>query len=163
VRKPLPLLTQALGLAASLVLVFLVSAVGAAVTLPKIAGWYASLVHPSWTPPDRVFGPVWTVLYVLMALAAWLVWRKAGWQGARGSLGLYGAQLLLNMLWSILFFGLGWITVALAEIVLLWALVLATLLAFSRHVLPASFLFVPYLLWLSYAVSLNAGFWQLNR
>ncbi|HET8727361.1 MAG TPA: TspO/MBR family protein, partial [Alphaproteobacteria bacterium] len=136
--------------------------IGSAVTLPSIPDWYAGLAKPAWTPPDAVFGPVWTVLYLLMVVAAWLVWRSAGWRRARGALTLHAVQLGLNALWSVLFFGLHRTGFALVEILALWAVILATIIAFRRHSPAAAWLMAPYLLWVSYAVSLNAGVWWLN-
>src|SRR5262245_12415992 len=97
--------TQILGLVIALAVCFGAAAVGSAVTLPEINGWYASLPKPSWNPPNWVFGPVWSTLYLLMAVSAWLVWREAGFTGARIALALFGIQLALNVLWSVLFFG----------------------------------------------------------
>lgn len=136
--------------------------VGSAATLPSIPTWYAALAKPGWTPPNQVFGPVWTVLYVLIAVAAWLVWRRGGWAGARGALVLWLVQLVLNALWSVIFFGIHEVGWAMADIVLLWLALVATIVAFARHSWPAAFLLVPYLLWVSYAATLNAGVWSLN-
>ena len=94
--------------------------------------WYAALAKPSWNPPNWIFGPVWTALYVLMAVAAWLVWRQAGFAGAGPALGLFGGQLVLNALWPYLFFGLHRIDWALVEILVLWAAILAVLVLFWR-------------------------------
>jgi len=96
---------QVLGLVVLLVLCFGASGVGGAITYPQIEGWYARLPKPTWNPPDWVFGPVWSALYLCMAIAAWLVWRQSGVAGARGPLALFGVQLALNTLWSCLFFG----------------------------------------------------------
>lgn len=149
-------------LAVSVILVFAASKIGSAVSVANIDPWYASLAKPAWTPPNAVFGPVWTVLYVLMALAAWLVWRASGWRRGKRALLLYAMQLILNFLWPILFFGFGWVFVALVDAVALWALLLATLLEFRRHSTLATAGLVPYLLWVSYAVFLNWSVWRLN-
>lgn len=125
--------------------------------------WYASLVKPSWTPPPFVFGPVWTVLYTLMAIAAWLVWRRAGFGGARAALTAFGVQLALNALWSYLFFGLHKPGLALLEIAALWMAILLTLVLFWRVDRSAGALLIPYLAWVSVATSLNAVLWWLNR
>jgi tryptophan-rich sensory protein len=125
------------------------------------AAFYAQLDKPAWAPPPWLFGPVWSALYLLMAVAAWRTWRAAG-RTARGALALYGGQLVLNALWTWLFFeqhvGL-WATV---EVVALWAAILATLLAFRRHDRPAALLLVPYLAWVSFASALTIAVWQRN-
>ncbi len=121
--------------------------------------WYAALTKPAWNPPAWIFGPAWTLLYTLMAVAAWLVWQRDGW---RRPLLLYGIQLALNAAWTPIFFGaheLGW---ALVEIVLLWAAILLTLLAFHRVSRTAGLLFVPYLAWVTFATILNFTLWRLN-
>ena len=125
--------------------------------------WYAALAKPAWNPPNWIFGPVWTVLYVLMAVAAWLVWRQAGFAGAGAALGLFGVQLVLNALWSYLFFGLHRIDWALADILALWAAILAVLVLFWRVQAAAGTLLLPYLAWVSFATVLNFALWRLNR
>ena len=124
--------------------------------------WYAGLVKPVLTPPPWVFGPVWTLLYVMMGTAAWLVWRTHGLAKAIWPLGLFLGQLALNALWSYLFFGLQRPGLAFLDIVALWLGILATLLAFWRAYPPAGLLLVPYLLWVSFATYLNFQFWRLN-
>lgn len=124
--------------------------------------WYAAMQKPDWNPPDAVFGPVWTALYVLMALAAWLVWRQP--VSAYRDIGLrwWWVQLVLNAGWSAVFFGLhrpGW---ALAEIALLWLAILITLIYFWHAQRIASFLMMPYLAWVSFAGVLNFTLWRLN-
>ena len=134
---------------------------GAYVTLPQIPGWYHALHRPSWTPPDFLFGPVWTAMYVLMAFAASLVWRGAGPGRAQG-LALWWAQIFANGIWSPLFFGNHLLGIALADILVLWLLILATMLTFLRLRPVAGWLMLPYLLWVSYAAALNAAVWQMN-
>jgi translocator protein len=124
--------------------------------------WYAALVKPALTPPAWVFGPVWTLLYLMMAIAAWLVWRSQGLNGALGPLGLFLAQLALNALWSYLFFGLKRPGLAFLDIVALWLAILATLIAFWRAYPTAGLLLLPYLLWVGFATYLNFQFWRLN-
>jgi translocator protein len=124
--------------------------------------WYVALQKPSWTPPGAVFGPVWTILYISMGIAAWLVWRRAGFSGAPLALGLFLVQLIFNGLWSYLFFGLHQPGLAFVEIVLLWVLILATLIAFWRVQPAAGALLAPYLLWVSFASVLNFQLWRLN-
>jgi len=125
--------------------------------------WYAGLATPSWNPPNWIFAPVWTTLYILMGVAAWLVWRRGGFGGARSALGLFVAQLVLNGLWSILFFGLQLPGVALVDIVLLAALIVATIVAFFRLSAGAAVLLAPYLCWVLFAAALNFELWRLNR
>ena len=124
--------------------------------------WYVALQKPSWTPPGAVFGPVWTILNISMGIAAWLVWRRAGFYGAPLALGLFLAQLIFNGLWSYLFFGLHQPGLAFVEILLLWLMILATLIAFWRVQPAAGALLAPYLLWVSFASVLNFQLWRLN-
>lgn len=121
--------------------------------------WYASLAKPPLTPPNWVFAPVWSVLYLFIAVAGWLVWKK---DGARCALLLWAAQLILNALWSFIFFGLERPGTALAEISLLLVAVLATAFAFVRVHRPAAALLLPYAVWVAFAGYLNAGIWYLN-
>jgi translocator protein len=125
-------------------------------------GWYGTLDKPFFTPPASLFGPVWTVLYLSMAVSAWLVWRREGFSGAQAAMALFSAQLVLNLLWSVIFFGLEAPGLALVEIVALWTAILLTILAFSKISRPAGWLLVPYLAWVSFATALNAGIWWLN-
>ena len=141
---------------------FAVSGLGGAITAGPVKAWYPGLARPPLTPPDIAFPIVWTLLFVLMAVAAWLVWRRAGWRLGRGALTLFGVQLLLNLAWSALFFGLQRPGLALIEIGLLWLAIAATALTFRRHDGRAAALLLPYLLWVSFAVYLNAGIWWLN-
>jgi tryptophan-rich sensory protein len=124
--------------------------------------WYAALAKPSWNPPSYVFAPVWTILYVLMGITAWLVWRRFGFSGAPVSLGLFLFQLVLNGLWSYLFFGLHDLGLAFLDIVALWLAILATTIAFWRISVPAGALLLPYLAWVSFASALNLQLWRLN-
>jgi tryptophan-rich sensory protein len=123
---------------------------------------YAQLEKPGWAPPGSVFGPVWTVLYVLMAVAAVLVLRRAGWPGAREAMMLFGAQLALNALWPWLFFRWRLGAVSLAEILALWVVLLLTVLAFGRVHRVAAALLLPYLAWVSYAAALTWAVWRRN-
>jgi tryptophan-rich sensory protein len=124
--------------------------------------WYASLKKPAWNPPGWIFGPVWSMLYTMMAVAAWLVWRRGGWVEQRKPLLLFLVQLALNALWTPLFFGLHWPGVAFAEIILLWLAILWTIIAFWRGHRVAAWLLVPYLAWVSFAAVLNGALWRLN-
>ena len=125
-------------------------------------GWYAGLVKPAWNPPAWVFGPVWTLLYVLMAVAAWMVWRRGGWQGQRRALGLYLLQWGLNALWTPLFFGLHRPGLAFGESLLLVVAVWTTLVVFWRVTRVAGVLMVPYGIWVGFAAVLNGVVWRLN-
>jgi benzodiazapine receptor len=150
------------GLLVSIVVCFAAAGLGSFATVDAIPTWYAALHKPSWNPPNQVFGPVWTLLYLMMALAAWLVWRAAGWPAVRPALGMFAVQLALNVGWSVVFFGLhrpGW---AFVEIVVLWAAILATLLLFRPISPRAALLLAPYLLWVSFASVLNLAVWRLN-
>lgn len=148
-------------------LALLLSATGAAAFIAAIASvgagdFYQLLSKPTWAPPAQVFGPVWSVLYVLMAVAAWLVIRARGWPRARPAIALYALQLALNALWTWLFFRwrVGW--VALVEILALWALLLFTASAFWRARRLASGLLMPYLAWVTFAVALTYAIWRRN-
>ena len=151
-----------LGLIVSIFICFAAAGLGGLVTYPKIPNWYAQLAKPVWTPPDWLFGPVWSMLYLMMAIAAWLVWRPMGFAGAKLPLALFAIQLALNSLWSVLFFGFQRPGVAANEIVLLWAAILATLIAFWGCSRWAGLLLVPYLTWVSFAVALNWAIWRMN-
>lgn len=141
----------------------LAGAVGSLFTTPAIPTWYATLVKPALNPPSWVFGPVWTVLYILMGIALYLVWIK-GWErkDVKVAMAIFGVQLILNVLWSYLFFGLQSPFLALIEIVLLWIAILMTILAFYRVSVPAAVLLVPYILWVTFASYLNYGIYVLN-
>ncbi|MCU0762532.1 MAG: TspO/MBR family protein [Hydrogenophaga sp.] len=152
---------QTFGLAAFLLLSFATASLGSVASI-SAAGFYADLVRPAWAPPGWLFGPVWTVLFLLMAVAAWLVWRRHGVSGARLALGLFVAQLVANALWSWLFFAWRLGGPALAEVLLLWALIAATLVAFWRLHRLAGWLLVPYLAWVGFAAVLNFALWRLN-
>ena len=153
-------LRQALALAVFFSVVFVAAALGGLATASSVGAWYAGLAKPSWTPPPWLFGPAWTFLYMTMALAAWLVWRRSGWGRA---LRWFAAQLALNAAWSPVFFGLrqpGW---GFGVIVLLWLAIGGTLVNFWRVTHLAGALFVPYWLWVTFAMALNFAIWQLNR
>lgn len=135
---------------------------GAFATTSEITGWYRTITKPSWNPPDWVFGPVWTTLYVLMAIAAWLVWKPNGFRAAATPLTLFGLQLGLNCAWSFIFFGMhepGW---AFGEILLMWLAIVATMVTFNSHSKLAVCLLSPYLAWVSFASVLNFTIWRLN-
>ena len=142
-------------------LVLCFAAAGTAVFV-STDGWYAALQKPSWNPPAWLFGPAWTLLYITMAVAAWLVWREGGWKAQWRTLGLFLLQWLLNALWTPLFFGLHHPGLAFAEIILLWLAIAATLVSFWRVRQVAGVLLAPYLAWVSFAAALNFTIWRLN-
>ena len=152
---------QVVGLIGWLLVCFAASAVGAVASV-QATSFYSQLTQPGWAPPPYVFGPVWTVLYILMAIAAWLVWRAGGFRDHRVALTLFLIQLAPNAVWSWLFFAWHQGALALADIVLLWVLLVATLAAFWRAQPLAGVLLIPYLLWVSFAAVLNYAVWQLN-
>lgn len=145
------------GLAVFAVAVAVVAVVGS-LSAVSAASDYAALRQPSWAPPSWLFGPVWTVLYVMIAFSGWLAWRA----GARRELVLFGAQLVLNMIWTPLFFAAGQFGLALVDIVLLLASIAALIAVFARRSRLAAVLLVPYLLWVGFATALNASIWAAN-
>ncbi len=157
--RPMRRKRSLLGLAGWLAVTFAVSAFGALFTPGGGGGgWYATLPKPAWTPPGWVFGPVWTLLYILIAVAAWLVWRARGsLRAAAPPLAPWAAQLLLNGLWSLLFFGLRLVVPAFVEILVLWFAILATVIAFWRVRPLAGALLIPYLAWVAFAAALNGA------
>lgn len=152
---------QVIGLAGWLLLSVATGALGglASVSAPE---FYDRLVQPTWAPAAWLFGPVWSLLFVLMAIAAWLVWRRHGWSGARPALLLYASQLVANALWSWLFFAWHQGGLAFADVLLLWSLIAATLLRFWTLHRLAALLLAPYLAWVSFAAALNFTLWRLN-
>jgi translocator protein len=124
--------------------------------------WYARLQKPVWNPPNWIFGPVWTALYTMMGIAAWLVWRRGGFDGQRVALSLFLLQLLFNSVWSPVFFGLRNPALAFLDIVLLWLALVATVIAFWKASPFAGGLLVPYLAWVTFASALNFAIWRLN-
>lgn len=154
-------INQAAGLLGWLVLSFVAAAIGSAASV-QAGAFYRQLAQPSWAPPGAVFGPVWAVLYTLMGIAAWLVWRTDGFRAARGALLLFVIQLAMNALWSWLFFAWHRGALAFADIVLLWLLIAATVVSFWRVRPLAGALLLPYLCWVSFAAVLNFAVWHLN-
>lgn len=140
----------------------IVSGIGGAITSSSVADWYPALAKPPFNPPDWLFGPVWTLLYIVMAVAAWRVWRQAGWRQARAALLIYFLQLGVNLAWSALFFGLRRPDLALADCLLLLVMVVVTAVAFRRHDGIAALLMVPYALWVGFACLLNGSIVALN-
>ncbi|MBB3805241.1 tryptophan-rich sensory protein [Xanthomonas arboricola] len=153
--------SQWFGLLGWLALCYAVAGLGALASI-QAASFYADLQRPAWAPPGWLFGPVWTALYGMMAVAVWLVWRRGGWAGARLALGMFILQLALNGLWSWLFFAWHMGAWAFADIVLLWLTLAATIGVFAKRSSVAAWLLVPYLAWVSFAAALNYSVWQLN-
>lgn len=152
---------QLAGLLGWLLASFVAAAIGAAASV-QAAAFYGQLAQPSWAPPPAVFGPVWSVLYALMGIAAWLVWREGGFVRRGGVLALFVVQLAVNALWSWLFFAWHRGALAFADILVLWLLIAATIVAFWRVRAWAGVLLLPYLGWVSFAMALNYAVWQLN-
>jgi len=159
---PSRILPSILVLAICLLVCFAAAGIGSALTLPAISGWYESLAKPSFNPPNAVFGPVWTVLYALMAIAMWRVWMRSSGAERRRCTGIFALQLILNVAWSAVFFagrspGGGVIVIALLLLAILF-----TILAFARVDRLAAWLLSPYLAWVLFASLLNLSVWQLN-
>jgi translocator protein len=152
---------QALALALWLLIAFSAAVIGG-IASASAGAFYESLDRPSWAPPSWLFGPAWTVLYVLMGVAAWLVWRERRLPEARGTFGLFFGQLAANALWTWLFFAWRVPGLAFAEILVLWALIAATMVAFWRVRRLAGALLAPYLLWVTYAAALTFTVWRRN-
>jgi translocator protein len=145
-------------LAVFLVVVAVAAGIGA-LGVQGTASEYQQLRQPAWAPASWLFGPVWTVLYVMIAVSGWLVWRRAGFGSA---LGLYAVQLVLNAIWTPLFFGAGRYGLAFADIVALWVLIGVTVFRFARISRPAAWLLLPYWAWVTFAAALNLAIWRLN-
>ena len=152
-----------LAAAISIGLALAVAAIGGLATSSSVGSWYVTLNKPSFNPPSAVFAPVWTTLYILMALAAWRAWRSpAADDKRRRALMLYGVQLALNLAWSLIFFGLRRPDLAMIEIAVLLAAIVATTAAFARIDRPAAWMMAPYIAWVSFASLLNFAIWRLN-
>ena len=152
---------QTAGLIGWLALCFIASGIGAIASV-SAGSLYGELAQPSWAPTSSVFGPVWTILYALMGVAAWLVWREGGFRAQRPAMILFLAQLAVNALWSWLFFAWHRGALSFVDIVLLWLLLVATVVVFWRVRSIAGALLIPYLLWVSFATALNFSVWQRN-
>ena len=147
-----------------LAVVLLAGGIGSLATTKAIPTWYKGLNKPSFNPPDWLFGPAWTTLYLLMAVAAFLVWKHGlGAAGVKLALAVFLIQLVLNTLWSILFFGLRSPLLGLVDIIVLWLAILATIVLFFRVSIPAGVLLLPYIAWVTFAAVLNAAILRLNR
>lgn len=157
-------MNNTLKLIISVTIPLLVGGLSGFFTVTGVESWYQTINKPSWNPPNWIFGPVWTALYIMMGVALFLVWKSSGNANTKKlALLLFAAQMLLNFFWSFIFFSLqqpGW---AFAEIVVLWLLILATIFAFARLNNMAAWLLVPYISWVSFAAILNFTIWQLNK
>ncbi len=152
---------QALGLALWLALTFAAAAIGSTASIES-GVFYGQLARPVWAPPAWLFGPAWTILYILMAVSAWLVWRVGGFGPNRAALSLFVVQLTVNAVWTWIFFVWKQGALAFAEILVLWVLILWTILAFRRIRPLAGALLLPYLAWVTYASALTLAVWRLN-
>jgi translocator protein len=151
-----------LSLLVSLAICYAAAWVGSAVTRPAIKNWYAHLAKPSWRPPNWAFAPAWTVIFTLMAFAAWIVWNRHETLFVLPALCLFGIQLALNMAWSAIFFGLRRPGLAVVEIACLWVAILVTLIQFWGIAPLAGWLLIPYLAWVAFAMVLNFTIWRMN-
>ena len=151
-----------IGLIISILICFAVAALGSLATTPEIPAWYRGLKKPAWTPPNWLFGPAWTALYLAMAVAVWMVWKRAEGVGGNAALRVFAIQLALNLAWSFIFFKFHNPALAFAEIVLLWIAIAVTILKFAYVSEIAAWLLVPYLIWVTYAASLNFAIWRMN-
>lgn len=151
-----------LALGGFLAATYLVAVVSSVFTVTAVTTWYAALVKPGFNPPNQLFGPVWTLLYTLMAIAAWLVWKQPDSPLRTAALVLFAIQLGLNFAWSFVFFWAHQLGLSVIEIALLWVGILGTMLLFFRLSRVAGWMFVPYLAWVSFAALLNFSIWRLN-
>lgn len=150
-------------LAASIVIVFIAGAIGTVATLSQIPTWYATLAKPVWAPPNWLFGPVWTTLYVLIGIALFLVWREGtDRRDVRAALGIFAVQLVLNILWSVVFFSYHSLLGGFIVIFILWIAILANIIAFYIISKPAGLILIPYIVWVSIASYLNYTVYILN-
>ena len=156
-------LKEILKLIASVIVVFIAGAIGNFFTLSEITTWYAALTKPTWTPPNWLFGPVWTTLYILMGIALYLIWSKGlEHKDVKIAIGVFAVQLILNTLWSIVFFGMHSLFGGVVTIIILWIAILANIIVFYRISKPAGLLLVPYIVWVSIASYLNYSVYLLN-
>lgn len=156
-------LKEFIKLVVSIIIVFIAGAIGNFATMSEITTWYAALAKPSWTPPNWLFGPVWTTLYILMGIALYLVWSKGlERKDVKIAIGVFAVQLILNTLWSIIFFGSHSLFGGLVTIIILWIAILANIIVFYRISKPAGLLLIPYIVWVSIASYLNYSVYLLN-
>ncbi len=153
--------SQVVGLVGWLAMSYATAAIGAVASINAVS-FYRQLSQPVWAPPAWLFGPVWTLLYGLMGISAWLVWKSGSWRDHSGKLAVFVVQLFVNGLWSWLFFAWHHGALAFVDIVVLWVLIAATLHAFWRVRPLAGVLLIPYLCWVSFAMALSFSVWHLN-
>jgi benzodiazapine receptor len=156
--------SNVLKLLASLAVVLVAGGIGSLATTKASPTWYKGLAKPSFNPPNWLFGPAWNLLYLLMAVAAFLVWRQGfGAPGVKLALAVFLVQLVLNSLWSVFFFGMRSSLAGLADIIVLWLAIVATIILFFRISVPAGVLLLPYVGWVTFAAVLNVAIYRLNR
>ncbi len=146
-----------------ILLCFLAAVLGSISTNKSLKSWYPTIKKPSWNPPNQIFAPVWSILYFMMAIAGWMVWQRTSQEGLSFPLILFFVQLVLNALWSVIFFGLRNPGLAFIEVLFLWIFIALTMWSFWSIYWPAGVLLLPYLLWVSFASVLNFVIWRLNR
>lgn len=154
--------TDIIKMVTAVTLTVVLGAVGGLVTSPEIPGWYAALNKPSFNPPNWLFGPVWTILYILMGFSYYLIWKQPASPERNKALFIFIMQFILNFCWSFIFFGMhetGW---ALVEMLLLWLVIITTIFSFAKLSKRAAWLLVPYMAWVSFAMILNTAIWRLN-
>ena len=151
------------GLIVSLMVCYTAAAIGGLTTAEAVATWYPNVVKPSWNPPNWIFAPVWSLLYFMMAVASWLVWKADRILVTRPALAWFGFHLMLNALWSLLFFGMKRFDLAMIEIVLLWLSIVISIFLYYRFSKIAAMLLLPYCVWVTFASCLNYAIWSLNR
>jgi benzodiazapine receptor len=155
--------SESIKMMASITICLFAGFLGSYFTAPAIPDWYALLIKPSFAPPNWVFFPVWTTLFVMMGISAYLVWRKGlDEKIVKTALVIFGVQLVLNVLWSAVFFGLRSPLAGLIEIIFLWISILFTILNFTKVSRTAAYLLIPYILWVSFAAIVNFSIWRLN-
>ncbi|MGV8144140.1 MAG: TspO/MBR family protein [Methanothermobacter sp.] len=156
-------LKEVVRLIVSILIVFIAGTIGSTATLPQIPTWYASLAKPSWAPPNWLFGPVWTILYILIGIALFLVWKEGiSRKDVKLAISVFVVQLVLNVLWSVIFFGYNSLLGGLVVVIILWIAILANIIFFYRVSKPAGLLLVPYIVWVSIASYLNYSVYLLN-
>jgi len=158
------MLKDVIGVLIAIVICVIAGVIGSIFTTPSIPTWYASLNKPPFNPPNWIFGPVWTTLYILMGIAAYLVWRNGiGKKEVKTAVFVFALQLILNSLWSFIFFGQHWMLLAFCEIIILWLAILFTIIKFWPISTAAGLLLLPYIFWVSFASILNFSIWLLNK
>ena len=157
-------MNKTLKLIIAIAIPLLIGSTSAFFTVTGVGSWYQTINKPSWNPPDYIFGPVWTTLYVMMGVSLFLVWNSGADASSKSkAVVLFAIQLVLNFFWSFIFFDQQLIGTAFAEIIVLWLFIILTIFAFARISKTAAWLLVPYISWVSFAAFLNYTIWQLNK